>query len=153
MSRRAVLSRLAACSLLVSCNAPAQQDALATFDSRGREYTFATSPNNQGPDTPCVTLAFDVPGGRRAAITCATDDAEAKELATAFEFEDAVFVIGYGLESGESIVEPGALRILVPADAERGYFVVQFPRGVLDPSLTVQSVDGAKREIPITRPS
>lgn len=115
---------VAACA--VSDTALDQRPAvLATFTAEGTTYEFQVITNTQGPSAPCVGVATRS-SKHEADAACPTEQAEAGEYASFVGVGDQVFVVGYGLASGERIELPESVRIIT-TDVVNGrrFFLIQ----------------------------
>lgn len=116
---------------------------LDSFMSGDVVYEFRAYPNSQGPDAPCVGVEYDLETSRRATMACPTMESE--ETTYAGRLEGAppwTFVVGFGLEPGESITDDDAIRVITTdSTGQRRFFLIQY----------AQPVDDSYR-VPVTRP-
>lgn len=118
-------------------------ELLDSFSSGDVVYEFRTYPNSQGPEAPCVGVEYDLEtGGRRATMVCPTEESEEFEYASHVHASPWTFVVGYGLEAGETIAVDDATRVITTEEVNgRRFFLIQFG----------QPVDESFR-VPVTRP-
>lgn len=59
-------------------------------------------------------------------LACPTEPAEISEYATSIELDTGVFVVGYGLQDGETITADGASQlILATSSSGHQFFVIE----------------------------
>lgn len=120
-------------------NAPTVLDS---FSSGEVVYEFRTYTNTEGPGAPCVGVTYRDESGITVTMACPTEEAEESEYAAQVDASPWNFVVGYGLEPGESIEVEDAVRVVTTEQVNgRRFFLVQ-----LD-----QPPDGSF-QVPITRP-
>ena len=134
-----------------ACDATSDSTTLSSFRSNGVEYDFVSVANNQGPDAPCIGVVGHFESHVTATTACPTDDAATDTYGAVIEVDRAVFVVGYGLDKGETIDVPDATRVLVtePVDDLR-FFLLELwanpPTGTFE--VVVARPDGGTRTIP-----
>jgi len=122
---------------------------LETFSSGDVVYEFRTYDNAQAPDAPCVGLEFDLETGRRATMACPSLESEETEYAGRLSVSPWTFVLGYGLQPGESIQVEDAVRVLTTSEVDgRRFFLIQFSQPPGDSfEIPVYGPDGTVRFI------
>lgn len=130
-------------------------ELLDSFSSGDVVYEFRTYPNSQGPEAPCVGVEHDLEtGGRRATMVCPTEASEEFEYASHVHASPWTFVVGYGLEAGETIAVDDATRVVTTEEINgRRFFLIQFGQPV-DESfrVSVTRPDGTTRFIAVIPP-
>lgn len=137
--------------LVASCASSAESVMFESFTSDGVTYEFGIFPNSQGPDAPCVGVSSESSAGLTTQLVCPTETAEETEYAAVIDFRGVAFLVGFGLEEGESVVVPDAVRVLStePVDGRR-FFLVQLAEvpGSEPFGVPVEKPDGTMRSIP-----
>ena len=88
-----------------------------------------------------MTEAFT--GGIASVFTCPTEPSDGSGYAAILDLRRTVFVVGFGLQEGESIVLPDAIRVLDTDSVDgRRFFLIQLAEQASSESL----------EVPITNP-
>lgn len=137
--------------LVASCASSAESVMFELFTSDGVTYEFGIFPNSQGPDAPCVGVSSEGLGGLITQMVCPTETVEEIEYAAVIDFRGVAFLVGFGLQEGESVVVPDAVRVLStePVDGRR-FFLVQLAEvsGSEPFGVPVEKPDGTMRSIP-----
>jgi hypothetical protein len=122
--------------------AAAAPTLLDSFSSGDIVYEFRTYPNNQGPDAPCIGVTYDIETKSTATMACPTEESEESEYAAPVHTDPWTFVVGYGLDPGETIEVEEAVRVVTTEQVNgRRFFLIQFDQA-RDESF----------EVPVTRP-
>ena len=149
--------------LLAACTSVDSSVTFESFSSNGIEYEFGTAANLQGPDEPCirVTGAFDDDEGQErsgdgpdmiaSVMTCPTEPSDDSGYAAILDLRRKVFVLGFGLQEGESIVLPDAIRVLDTDSVDgRRFFLIQLTEQASSELAELASSESF--EVPITKP-
>ncbi len=123
---------------------------LAQFLADDELHNLLLTPNQQGPDAPCVGISRMADAGTSLEAACPTEASERVEFAAAIEIEAGTFVVGYGLRPKETIDTPGSIQSFVRIGPGMvGYFLVELPDspGTDRFELVVTSPDGSTRTI------
>ena len=148
--------------LLAACTSVDRAVTFESFTSNGIEYEFGTAANLRGPE-PCVrvTGAFpddegpersgDGPDMIESAMMCPTEPSGDSGSATTINLRRIVFVLGFGLQEGESIVLPDAVRVLDTDSVDgRRFFLIQLAEQAS--SELAEQASSESFEVPITKP-
>ena len=143
MRSRVLLMCSAMLVLLAACTSVDGAVTFESFTSNGNEYEFGTSANFQGTDEPCVTVTEAFTGGIASVFTCPTEPSDGSGYAAILDLRRTVFVVGFGLQEGESIVLPDAIRVLDTDSVDgRRFFLIQL----------AEQASSESFEVPITNP-
>ncbi len=127
---------VAATVALVSCAGDESEssDVLGTVSG----HAVVLEENAQGSDAPCVGVEVQASGATTATVACPTLPAEERQYAAVVEVESEVFVVGFGLADGETIVDDQFIDVFVSSEVEgRRFFAAQVTDGHAVDAVTI----------------
>jgi hypothetical protein len=142
---------------VIPVSAPVEHsELLYTFESGGIVYQFRAFPNQQGPDAPCVGVTTDLSSEVRSTMGCPTEQKEATEYAARISLGGAEFLVGYGLQEGETIQIPDAIHTFISDEVDgRRFFITQIPQAPNTEPITIEilTTDGTTRNLNAHEPN
>ncbi len=138
---------LAGSGLLSACS---DESAPTTGDiGRLADATVVLRSNQQNSEVPCVGVEVTDGEGTTATTSCPTGPAEPSDYGAEIIAADRRFVVGFGLERGETITNDGLRAVFISDEIDgRRYFAAEVAGDAALEQLTIDS-DAGERTVAV----